>query len=105
MTGLATLAGDLAALVNLLGVACVVAIASTGREMRDDAHADGALNAVDERDTASVRANVIVTFARGEVIEPYRTMGGVYDFGARRTDDGWLLTRIETRPTWQTGTR
>jgi hypothetical protein len=29
-------------------------------------------------------------------------MGEVYRFTARRTDEGWRLTSVETVPTWRT---
>jgi 3-phenylpropionate/cinnamic acid dioxygenase small subunit len=51
-------------------------------------------------DSAVVRANALVTFADadGRLI---LTMGEVYRFATRRTDEGWRLTRVETTPTWR----
>jgi 3-phenylpropionate/cinnamic acid dioxygenase small subunit len=53
-------------------------------------------------DTASVRANALVTFADRADGRPELTMGEVYRFSASRTDEGWRLTRVETAPTWRT---
>jgi 3-phenylpropionate/cinnamic acid dioxygenase small subunit len=52
---------------------------------------------------ADVRANLVVTFARDAV--PYFTLGEVYRFDARRTPDGWRLSRVESTPVWSTGSR
>ena len=52
---------------------------------------------------ADVRANLVVTFARDAV--PYFTLGEVYRFDARRTSDGWRLSRVESTPVWTTGSR
>jgi SnoaL-like protein len=52
---------------------------------------------------ADVRANLVVTFARDAV--PYFTLGEVYRFDARRTPDGWRLSRVESTPVWTTGSR
>ena len=51
-----------------------------------------------------MRANTVVTFAHRGGPEPYRTMGGIYRFGARRTDGAWRLTSVATIPVWHTGT-
>ena len=52
---------------------------------------------------ADVRANLVVTFARDAV--PYFTLGEVYRFDARRTPDGWRLSRVESTRVWTTGSR
>ena len=63
-------------------------------------HLIGGLQIALDGDTATARANALVTFAslggRPELV-----MGEVYRFGARRTADGWRLTRVETAPTWR----
>jgi 3-phenylpropionate/cinnamic acid dioxygenase small subunit len=51
--------------------------------------------------TAAVRANALVTFAGRADGQPELVMGEVYRFSARRTDDGWRLTSVETAPTWR----
>jgi hypothetical protein len=62
-------------------------------------------------DHAKARANAIITFAPdapgckltindAEQDDPYLTLGEVYRFEARRTGDGWRLTRIEVRRSW-----
>jgi 3-phenylpropionate/cinnamic acid dioxygenase small subunit len=51
--------------------------------------------------TATVRANALVTFADRADGRPEFVMGEVYRFSARRTDDGWRLTSVETTPTWR----
>jgi 3-phenylpropionate/cinnamic acid dioxygenase small subunit len=52
--------------------------------------------------TAAVRANALVTFADRTNGRPELMMGEVYRFTARRTDEGWRLTSVETVPTWRT---
>ena len=57
---------------------------------------------------ASVRANLLVTFARrapaptGPESAPAApaALGEVYRFAARRTPAGWRLTRVATTPVW-----
>lgn len=63
-------------------------------------------------DRATVRANHVGTFtgigeaAAGRAApEAEYVLGGVYHFELRRTPGGWRLSRIETTPTWTTGTR
>ncbi|MCU1642143.1 MAG: hypothetical protein JWN03_2418 [Nocardia sp.] len=61
-------------------------------------------------DTASVRANLMAVFAPGPTPEtpvtpPLYTLGEVYRFDAVRTGTGWLFSRVETTPVWETGTR
>jgi uncharacterized protein (TIGR02246 family) len=51
--------------------------------------------------TATVRANALVTFADRAGGRPEFVMGEVYRFSARRTDEGWRLTSVETTPTWR----
>jgi hypothetical protein len=54
-------------------------------------------------DEAAVRANLVVTFGSADGGAVIRRMGGVYRFGARRTVEGWRLTRIATVPVWREG--
>ena len=51
--------------------------------------------------TATVRANVLVTFADPADGRPQLVMGEVYRLSARRTGEGWRLTSVETAPTWR----
>jgi ketosteroid isomerase-like protein len=51
-------------------------------------------------DRAEVRANALVVFAAPGG-PPELVMGEVYRFTARRTADGWRLTRVETTPAWR----
>lgn len=58
-------------------------------------------------DRAEVRANLVVNFATpastdGSLPAPPRkyTLGETYHFDVVRTPDGWLFSRIETRPVW-----
>jgi hypothetical protein len=62
-------------------------------------------------DKAEVRANQIATFAPDrsgarlvvngvEQADPYLTIGGLYRFGAVRTDAGWRVARIESETLW-----
>lgn len=50
---------------------------------------------------AAVRANALVTFADRLDGRPELVMGEVYRFSARRTNEGWRLTRVETAPAWR----
>lgn len=53
-------------------------------------------------DSATVRANLVVTFARGAGLPaPRRQLGEVYRFTARRTPASWRLASVETTPVWQ----
>ncbi len=52
--------------------------------------------------TAAVRANALVTFADRADGRPALMMGEVYRFSARRTEEGWRLTSVQTTPTWRT---
>lgn len=61
-------------------------------------------------DTATVRANLMAIFAPAPtpetpVAQPFYTLGEVYRFDAVRTGTGWLFSRVETSPVWETGTR
>jgi SnoaL-like domain len=57
-----------------------------------------------EDDQASVRANLIVTFARqGAKPDALSAVGEVYRFVARRTRSGWRLARVESHPVWVSG--
>lgn len=56
-------------------------------------------------DRADVRANLVVTFASRASMSPLRTVAEVYRFAARRTPDGWRLSRVESTPVWTTGSR
>jgi 3-phenylpropionate/cinnamic acid dioxygenase small subunit len=55
-------------------------------------------------DRATIRANLVVNFVR-DGAEPFFTLGEVYRFDARRTPDGWRLSRVESTPVWATGSR
>jgi hypothetical protein len=57
-------------------------------------------------DRATVRANLVVTFARPDA-EPDvpSTLGEVYRFAARRSLAGWRLARVESHPVWASHTR
>ncbi len=69
----------------------------------------------DPRRRATVRANLIVTFAPGRpggaaggppIVPAARyTLGEIYRFEAVRTADGWRLSRVETTPVWSIGER
>jgi SnoaL-like domain len=52
-------------------------------------------------DRATVRANLVVTFAR-LVADPDApsALGEVYRFVARRSPSGWRLARVESHPVW-----
>jgi hypothetical protein len=57
-------------------------------------------------DEARVRSSLIVNFAPGPgVSQPHFTLGEVYSFDACRTQHGWQLTRVESKPVWATGSR
>jgi hypothetical protein len=61
-----------------------------------------------EGDTATVRANLVVTFARRAPASAVPSsgaaapaaLGEIYRFAARRTPAGWRLTRVTTTPVW-----
>lgn len=59
-------------------------------------------------DHATMRANLVVHVAHptgAPSLAPHLTfsLGEVYRFEARRTADGWRLTRVETVPVWLAG--
>jgi 3-phenylpropionate/cinnamic acid dioxygenase small subunit len=52
-------------------------------------------------DTANVRANLLVAFARTGPADPAPfLLGEVYRFELRRADDRWRITRLSSTPTW-----
>ncbi|KRC37006.1 nuclear transport factor 2 family protein [Oerskovia sp. Root22] len=52
-------------------------------------------------DQATVRSNLLVTFARREpVADKPVTLGEVYSFEVRRTVDGWRLASVVVEPVW-----
>jgi hypothetical protein len=54
-----------------------------------------------EGDRASVRANLLVSFARSGVSDPQPfLLGEVYRFELRRTDDGWRIAGLGSTPVW-----
>jgi len=54
-----------------------------------------------DADQATVRSNLLVTFARREpVADKPVTLGEVYRFEARRTVDGWRLASVVVEPVW-----
>lgn len=59
-------------------------------------------------DQATMRANLVVHVTQPEdsaALAPQVTfsLGEVYRFEARRTEDGWRLSRVETVPVWVAG--
>jgi SnoaL-like domain len=57
-------------------------------------------------DSAAVRANLVVTFARrSPAATAPAALGEVYRFAARRTPAGWRLTRVATTPVWVSHTQ
>ncbi|MET8797527.1 nuclear transport factor 2 family protein [Nocardia sp. NPDC004568] len=60
-------------------------------------------------DSAEVRANLLAVFAPAPTDNalpgPGYTLGEVYRFAARRTAEGWRLTRVHSIPLWSVGTR
>lgn len=59
-----------------------------------------------EGDQAAVHANAVITFTRGdEPSAPDLTLGERYQLGARRTPDGWRLSRVATTLMWSIGAR
>lgn len=55
-------------------------------------------------DRASIRANLIVTFAAiADGSGSLRRLGEVYRFEAGRTAAGWRLTSVESVPVWTSG--
>ncbi|WP_280275314.1 nuclear transport factor 2 family protein [Nocardia wallacei] len=62
-------------------------------------------------DQAGVRLNAIAYFAPAGISPspvapaPQLTIGEVYRLEAKRTPDGWRLSRVQSTPIWETGTR
>ncbi|MFI2232767.1 nuclear transport factor 2 family protein [Nocardia testacea] len=60
-------------------------------------------------DSAEIRANLLAVFAPAPTDNalpaPGYTLGEVYRFAARRTAEGWRLTRVHSTPLWSVGTR
>lgn len=52
-------------------------------------------------DSATMRANVLSAWVR-EGTGPEFALGGVYRFGARRTEQGWRFSHLEVRQVWRT---
>ncbi|MBF6238797.1 nuclear transport factor 2 family protein [Nocardia otitidiscaviarum] len=52
-------------------------------------------------DRAEVRANLVGYFGRADDPEPVRRIGGVYRFGAVRTEDGWRFDALTVRQVWR----
>jgi hypothetical protein len=54
-----------------------------------------------EGDRATVRANLLVSFARPDPdADAPSTLAEVYRFVARRTSMGWRLVRVDAHPVW-----
>ncbi|MCU1659741.1 MAG: nuclear transport factor 2 family protein [Pseudonocardiales bacterium] len=54
-----------------------------------------------ERDRASVRANLLVSFARSGPADPLPfLLGEVYRFDVRRTTEGWRISALRSTPVW-----
>ena len=54
-----------------------------------------------EGDRATVRANLLVTFARPDPdADAPSALAEVYRFVARRSPSGWRLARVEAHPVW-----
>jgi hypothetical protein len=52
-------------------------------------------------DRASVRANLLVSFANAGPADPSPfLLGEVYRFALARTADGWRITTLISKPTW-----
>lgn len=56
-------------------------------------------------DTATIRANLLVAFADGVADPAPFLLGEVYDMEARRSDEGWRLTRMSATPVWSLNSR
>ncbi len=84
------------------GIDALVAQATRNhRPEKATQHLIGGMQIAFAEHTASVRANALVTFADRSGARPELMMGEVYRFSARRTAEGWRLTRVETTPTWR----
>jgi ketosteroid isomerase-like protein len=54
-----------------------------------------------EGDQATVRANLLVSFARAGASDPRPfLLGEVYRFGLRRTPEGWRIASLRSTPKW-----
>jgi len=51
-------------------------------------------------DRAAVRANLVGIFGKSPENLPARVLGGLYRFGAARTEDGWRFASLDVRPVW-----
>jgi SnoaL-like domain len=52
-------------------------------------------------DRATVRANLLVTFAKSGVADPSPfLLGEVYRFDLERSQAGWRITRLRSTPVW-----
>jgi 3-phenylpropionate/cinnamic acid dioxygenase small subunit len=51
-------------------------------------------------DRAAVRANLVGVFGKSPENLPSRVLGGLYRFGAARTDDGWRFASLDVRAVW-----
>lgn len=84
------------------GVEAVVAQAARNHRPEDGIQHRVSNVLVDlDGDRATVRSNLVVTFARREpVADRPVTLGEVYGFEARRTADGWRLASVVVEPVW-----
>jgi hypothetical protein len=88
------------------GLDALIAQASRNHSPDDGIqHLIGNLLIVLRNDRATVRANLVVTFARRDA-EPdaLTALAEVYRFVACRTPAGWRLARVETHPVWASRT-
>ncbi|MGH1561295.1 nuclear transport factor 2 family protein [Mumia sp. DW29H23] len=56
-------------------------------------------------DAATIRANLLVAFAADHADPAPFLLGEVYAFEARRTAQGWRLTRMTATPAWSLNSR
>jgi hypothetical protein len=55
-------------------------------------------------DSARARADVVGRFAKaGALNRPFRTVGGRYEYGVTRTEDGWRINEMKMTPRWLEG--
>ncbi|WP_459957353.1 nuclear transport factor 2 family protein [Nocardia sp. IFM 10818] len=52
-------------------------------------------------DTATIRANLVGHYGRGDDPAPVRQLGAVYRFGAVRTTDGWQFESLTAQQVWR----
>lgn len=84
----------------------VVAQAERVHRDRDTQHLLTGIIVDLDGDTATMTANLQVTFVgHGPHHRPAYSSGSRYRFAARRTPDGWRLSRVEVTPLWQVGER